>query len=517
MRDAAMMWLSAADQWETPGLALHLRFRSEVSVQQTDTNDLLVRHWWGAIRLSGIPPSHADSLNQLTNEWQDLKRLTSVARSHLTTANEAANLGQFLWICEQLAFLLQLRIVAKNTPLLTIQPTSREARLPVEGSRGLSHAKLSPYAFFRVADDNLVLESATSDHRILMHDPGIWHTVVELGHGRRPRGTEVDGLLLEILAGTGMLAGTEPGSGVDESLIRTAEFPDLLLHKRSRFGTHDGKFGAEFPFLGALDPPPPFPSIAEDAIALPVPDADVVRAGDPSLTEAIESRCSLREYSDESLTLTEIGEFLFRCVRVRGQYGPNPEGGMPYVAIDRPVPSGGGMHELEIYLVVGNVDQLPVGVYHYVAHRHTLELVTSSASDVEALLQAATRASAAPAPPPLLIKITSRFQRVAWKYRSIGYATTLKNVGVLYQTMYLVASAMGLAPCALGSGDEASGRQALGPSAADELGVGEFMLGHPISQTLQAEVLAHRHVQPTWRSHVEPHWGRSSKGSITWS
>ena len=39
---------------------------------------------------------------------------------------------------------------------------------------------------------------------------------------------------------------------------------------------------------------------------------------------------------------------------------------------------------------------------------------------------------------------------MSWKYASIAHALTLKNVGVLQQTLYLVATAMGLAPCALG-------------------------------------------------------------------
>jgi hypothetical protein len=51
-----------------------------------------------------------------------------------------------------------------------------------------------------------------------------------------------------------------------------------------------------------------------------------------------------------------------------------------------------------------------------------------------------------------LIVITARFARVAWKYESIAYQLVLKHVGVLIQTMYLVATAMELAPCAVGNG-----------------------------------------------------------------
>jgi hypothetical protein len=50
-------------------------------------------------------------------------------------------------------------------------------------------------------------------------------------------------------------------------------------------------------------------------------------------------------------------------------------------------------------------------------------------------------------------------------------------VGVLYQTMYLVATAMGLAPCALGGGDSALFSEAVGANSLEESSVGEFILG----------------------------------------
>jgi SagB-type dehydrogenase family enzyme len=80
-------------------------------------------------------------------------------------------------------------------------------------------------------------------------------------------------------------------------------------------------------------------------------------------------------------------------------------------------------------------------------------------------------------PPPLLITLASRFQRRSWKYAAIAYANTLKHVGVLYQTMYLVATAMGLAPCALGWGDADLFAAAVGTAYYAESSVGEFLLG----------------------------------------
>ena len=54
----------------------------------------------------------------------------------------------------------------------------------------------------------------------------------------------------------------------------------------------------------------------------------------------------------------------------------------------------------------------------------------------------------------MLLEITSRFERLAWKCRSISYAISLKNVGMLCHTMYLVATSMGLAGCGRGSDND---------------------------------------------------------------
>jgi SagB-type dehydrogenase family enzyme len=67
--------------------------------------------------------------------------------------------------------------------------------------------------------------------------------------------------------------------------------------------------------------------------------------------------------------------------------------------------------------------------------------------------------------------------RVAWKYAGFVYALVLKDVGVLYQTMYLAAAAMGLAPCALGVGDSDLFARAAGTDPYAEPSVGEFLLG----------------------------------------
>ncbi len=86
--------------------------------------------------------------------------------------------------------------------------------------------------------------------------------------------------------------------------------------------------------------------------------------------------------------------------------------------------------------------------------------------------------------PQLVVLLAARFGRVGWSYETLAYSLIVKHVGVTYQTMYCVATAMGLAPCALGAGDPAVFAEATGLDPLTEGTVGEFILGsRPAGET----------------------------------
>ena len=134
-------------------------------------------------------------------------------------------------------------------------------------------------------------------------------------------------------------------------------------------------------------------------------------------------------------------------------------------------------------MAVNACEGLAAGLYHYDPWRHRLCRIAGRTPEVETLLQQAGQAAAQRDVPQLLTILAARFQRVAWKYDAIAYALILKHVGVLFQTMYLVATAMDLAACALGSGDADVFARAAGTQYLAETSVGEFMLGNKPSVT----------------------------------
>src|SRR6266478_3657752 len=266
---------------------------------------------------------------------------------------------------------------------------------------------------------------------------------------------------------------------INESLMHW-DFHDLLFHSRSRVGRHNNMLGGTFRFLHRI-PPQPAVKQAQWPVTLPLPrpDMDRIRMVDPGLTAVMEARTSIRDYGDSSITVAQLGEFLYRVARVKEV----DNGGEIGDFTKRPYPGSGASYEMEFYLTIDRCEGLAPGFYWYDPLNHALSFIQESNKDTERLLFDAHQAMGGPGRPQVLITLAARFQRVSWKYQSIAYALILKNVGVMYATMYLVATAMDLAPCALGVGDSDHFTKLSGSNYLKETSVGEFVLGSKSVQT----------------------------------
>lgn len=249
------------------------------------------------------------------------------------------------------------------------------------------------------------------------------------------------------------------------------EFQDLFFHTRSRLGRHNNPFGGVYPFKETTPPLPVVkPSTGASPIQLYRPNLEELKSRDHSFTEVLEKRHSKRD-GGANLNLQMLGEFLFRSARVKKVIH-----GSPSECSLRPSPGGGAIHEIEIYPIVDRCEGLEPAAYHYDPLNHTLSKVREKDAHVEELFADVQRSTMKETPPQVLFVFTARFQRISWKYRSVSYAVTLKNVGVLMQTMYLVATAMSLAPCAVGGGDSDLFSEIIQSDYYQETSVGEFIL-----------------------------------------
>ena len=99
---------------------------------------------------------------------------------------------------------------------------------------------------------------------------------------------------------------------------------------------------------------------ASDVVKLPQPRTD----GGMSVEKALLERRSIRSFRNESLTLDEISQLCWAAQGITDDKG------------HRTSPSAMATYPLEVYLLAGNVTNLPAGVYHYSPLGHNLTLIS---------------------------------------------------------------------------------------------------------------------------------------------
>ena len=440
------------------------------------------------VSLRPITQSIREALLRLSTPREEHNSLSELIRGDGNGA-----LARWFYYLEHLTQrgFLQHAVHADDSPLATfvaVSPcfVSRSDR--VVAGRGYV---LSRFAYLRRDGSEVVVESPLAHSRIILNDCRVAALLAALA---TPATTEevaerVGTLSVEAVAGVlalflkaGML--DVAGAREDPALL-TWEFHDLLFHARSRRGRFDAPYGATYRLADRVAPLPALkPAVAGEAQELYRPDLDRLERDDVPLARVQSQRRSIREFdTSRPITSRQLGEFLFRVARVTGYREAEvstPVGPLRMEFAPRPYPAGGSLYELEVYAAVAACANLPPGLYHYDPAGHRLVRMCGPTKEVSELLRDAADSTAIPADTlQVLLILAARFPRVAWKYESIAYALTLKHVGVVYQTMYLTATAMGLAPCAIGGGDADLFARAAGTDYCTETSVGEFLLGAP--------------------------------------
>ena len=480
-----------AEDWRPPGepgprCTRTLRLRQGVrSVTAPDGAVALVHDGLRGERLGTLTAGEAAVLQQLaTGEHTERDLLRTLAEHDGTDRAAAGMLLPRLHV----GGWLTVHLGHEDHRLLSMRPLARHRDLEQPRGRPPAEPRLCRFAVLRREGDALAMESPLSDVAVTVHDPRVLTLLHHLAAGPKSAGRDAADRAMADPVAIGL-----PSSIVSELVAELAwcgfvreagedTLPDLAVeqwgghelwfHSRSRAGAHDLPFGVTNWADGRFTPLParrePFPA---EAVRLPTPDLDAM--ADPPLSAVMNARRSVRSHdATRPLTLDQLGEFLYRSARVTRV----AVAGLSEETL-RPSASGGALHSLEIYPLVTDMAGLPAGMYHYDPFDHALEPVPADGFALTQLAGMAGVAVGLPGPPQVLLLISARFGRVMWKYQSMGYALILKDLGALMQTMYLVATAMGLAPCAIGSGDSRLFANATGADPLAETSVGEFALG----------------------------------------
>ncbi|NIM48277.1 MAG: SagB/ThcOx family dehydrogenase [Gemmatimonadales bacterium] len=433
------------------------------------------------LSLSGTTAGLRSALDRLSGEGASLQALaTEVLESDGPAGG--AKLMQTIGTLERHA-LLGRRLVVDGALLASIEPLSNYFRYDEQRVQAGETYVLSRFAYCRNNNGRMVLESPLGHAVIGLHATTA-HSAVHLltrpcdsvQMAKRIAGLGEAGAahFMSFLANAEALVPSDPqtGSPEDEDPVRAPwEFHDLVFHTRSRLGRHSNPFGGTYAYEGKFDSLPAIkPPMSDEIVQLYKPDLERLADEDERFTRVLETRRSLREQGDPPINDRQLGEFLYRSARVQQLVESS---GVSF----RPYPAGGALHELEIYPLVNSCDGLSPGLYHYNPLEHHLCRIREPDRILRTLSLMAARTVSLDHPPQVVLIITARFQRVQLKYQTVSYSLIMKNVGGLFQTMYLVAIAMGLAPCALGGGDSDLFASAAGLDYLAETSVGEFVLG----------------------------------------
>lgn len=468
----------ASSQATTPLWSL----REDVRVEAAEDGETVELHGrWADLRIRRPGPALIETLRRMS--------LGPVSLDNIPADQGAQRSWRAVLLGLQHLVVRSLAFAGSGQPVLSVVPLSRAAQFTPEPPPADRALKLSRFAVLRREGDMFLLESPLSLHRVLLHKAEAQWVVAALGRPADVATVEAglplaEGVAVEILGyliGTGMaLVARSADGGFDEdedAALRTWSAHDMLFHTRSVMGRTDGDFGATFAHAGSIPPQPAVKSRPRGkVVALPRPELGTIAARDAPFTEVLEGRRSRRTYGVPALRLSTLGEFLFRTARVRST-GTSGAGETSYQVTDRPYPTGGAAYDLELYLTVRDCEGLVDGIHYYDPYEHALVLVNDDPAAAGEMAAGAMAAAPLSGPPPVLITLTSRFQRLSWKYSGLAYSLVLKHTGALLQTFYLVGAAMGLATCAVCSEDIAVCAGALGLDWRTESPVGSFVLG----------------------------------------
>lgn len=193
-------------------------------------------------------------------------------------------------------------------------------------------------------------------------------------------------------------------------------------------------------------------------ITLPTPLYD----GEVSVEQALLERRSIRNYAGEPLALAEVSQLLWAAQGIT-----NDRGG-------RTTPSAGALYPLEIYLLAGEVTDLPAGIYHFIPDEHALNLIVEG--DGRQTLYESALSQSPVKDAAVVIVITAIYERTTVKYGERGIQYVHMEVGTVAQNIYLQAGSLDLGTVFIGAFHDDQVRNIL-HLAEDEVPLGIMPVG----------------------------------------
>jgi SagB-type dehydrogenase family enzyme len=175
--------------------------------------------------------------------------------------------------------------------------------------------------------------------------------------------------------------------------------------------------------------------IVIEVIELPTPNL----VGNMFLEETLSQRRSRRTFSNVSLSLVDLSQLLWAAQ------------GITSVSGKRTAPSAGALYPLEIYVVVGSVESLSQGVYHYDPEANSVNKILDGDMRQELLLVVGSYNQSAVGSAAIDIVITAAYEKTTPQFGDRGIRYVILEAGHVAQNIYLQCESLGFNTVSMGS------------------------------------------------------------------
>ena len=201
-----------------------------------------------------------------------------------------------------------------------------------------------------------------------------------------------------------------------------------------------------------------------DAVILELPPVSGSIIVKDSIYRCLAERRSRRKFSKEPLSLEELSFLLWATQGVQSLVPAYHRTGQITL---RPVPSGGGRHAFETYVIVNRVQNSSAGLHRYLPVSHRLEIIFDSETFAgrfpkETHWTAELRNAAA------AFMWACVPYRGEWRYHREAHRIMLLDAGHIGQNFYLAAESIGCGAYVVGGYDQHGLDALLGIDGQDE-------------------------------------------------
>ena len=204
-------------------------------------------------------------------------------------------------------------------------------------------------------------------------------------------------------------------------------------------------------------PQPPLETPAKpNETVVELPDANQIKLNEINFLDLVNQRKSVRQYTDESLTLQELSYLLWCTQGVKETHTRKTSAQAREWNLDitlRTVPSAGLRNPLDTYLVVNRVDGLDSGLYRFLALEHKLVQIDTDSEWGERLADACLKQRFVGQGAVVFVWVCNPY-RSEYSYGNRGYRYIFLDSGHVCQNLYLASEAIGCGACAVGAYDD---------------------------------------------------------------